>query len=243
MNWHKIVYVSLIIFGFVMLYLTGCGFDDPYVPDSVGSSTLSGRIVANPSTDITETEVILKGQESLSAISDANGKFEIDDIIPGDYVLQIRKSPYLQTNLPVSIAKATKDDLGELNIKLQGAISAIIPLNKIGTLYGEFEIVVYVNGVPRVPERNTDGEFIIDLSSTGNDINIRTVTKTIVYIDGTSYSAKVLDGGELLVEFVPPGIYTDIRVKTNISGGTLPISTVPIEVKSGEIRSIKVSVS
>jgi hypothetical protein len=235
MNWHKIVYVSLIIFGFVMLYLTGCGFDDPYVPDSVGSSTLSGRIVANPSTDITETEVILKGQESLSAISDANGKFEIDDIIPGDYVLQ--------TNLPVSIAKATKDDLGELNIKLQGAISATIPLNKMGTLYGEFEIVVYVNGVPRVPERNTDGEFIIDLSSTGNDINIRTVTKTIVYIDGTSYSAKVLDGGELLVEFVPPGIYTDIRVKTNISGGTLPISTVPIEVKSGEIRSIKVSVS
>lgn len=231
-------YIFIIIIVFVTSYLTGCGFDDPYVPDSVGSSTLTGKITTEPLIEMKDSEVILKGQESISDISDANGQFTIDNIIPGDYIIQIQKSPYLQTNIPVNIPKDTKYNLGEIKVKLNGAISATIPTNKLGMLYGEFEIVVYVNGVPRVPEKNSDGEFMIDLSSTESDINIRTVTKTIVYIDGTPYYAKVLEDGEIFVEFVPAGIYTDIRIKLNSANGTLPITSVPVEVKSGEIRSI-----
>jgi len=237
MNYYKVAQIPIILIS-AMVLLAGCGFDDPYVPESVGSSSLSGKIITKPSIDVSNAEVILRGQESISIISDVNGNFDIDDIIPGEYIVEIQKSPYLLTSFPLNIAKDSKDDLGEIKVDLLGAMSLTIPPNKIGTIYGEFEIVVYVNGVPRVPERNSDGEFVIGLTSTGNDINIRTVTKTIVYIDGTPYYAKVLEDGEIFVEFVPTGIYTDISVKLNTANGTLPVSSVPVEIKSGEIRSI-----
>ncbi|HGJ67555.1 TPA: hypothetical protein ENS27_19515 [bacterium] len=237
MTYYRCLYISIISI-FAIIYISGCGFDDPYVPDSVGSSTISGKIIPEPSTDVNMSEVILRGKESVSTVSDINGKFKIDNIIPGNYVVQIQKSPYIQTDFPINVSKDTKEELGEIKVKLLGAISATIPTNKLGTLYGEFEIVVYVNGVPRVPEKNSDGEFMIDLRTTETDINIRTVTKTIVYIDGTPYSAKVLDDGEIFVEFVPPGIYSNVSIKLNTPNATLPVISVPIEVKSGEIRSI-----
>ena len=236
MNHFKVNFIiSLIVC--LVLYISGCGFDDPYAPESVGSSTINGRIVTDPITDIAGAEVILRGNESLSTIADANARFNFSDVKPGSYTLQLQKSPYLQSSIPVNVAKLSKQDMGDLKVKLLGAISGTVPKEKLGTLYGEFEIVVYVDGVPSVPEKNANGDYIIGLSASGNDINIRTVTKTIVYIDGTPYSAKVLDEGQILVEFVPPGIYNDVSVKMNTGNNTLSLAPVgPIVVNSGETR-------
>jgi len=221
----------------LVLYISGCGFDDPYVPESVGSSTINGRIVTDPITDVAGAEVILRGEESLSTVADANGNFYLNDIKPGSYTLQLQKTPYLQNSIPVNVAKLSKQDMGDLKVKLLGAISGTVSKEKLGTLYGEFEIVVYVDGVPRVPEKNANGDYMIGLSASGNDINIRTVTKTIVYIDGTPYLAKVLDEGQILVEFVPPGIYNEVRVKMNTGNNTLSLAPVgPIVINSGETR-------
>ncbi|MGB9597300.1 MAG: hypothetical protein ACPL7B_13550, partial [Candidatus Poribacteria bacterium] len=212
-------------------------FDDPYVPASVGSSRLSGRIITDPITDVTNAEIILRGEYSTSVIADANGKFQIKDITPGSYILQIQKSPYLQSNITVDIPKAVHKDLGDIHLKLNGAISGKVPLEKISTLYGEFEIVVYVDGVPRLPVKNKDGEYSIDHLPTSGDVKIYTVTKTIVFIDNEQYSAKVLEDGEILTEFVPPGVYNSVKVKTTTKEGFLPLTTEgPIVVNSGETR-------
>jgi hypothetical protein len=227
--------ISLIVC--LVFYISGCGFDDPYAPESVGSSTINGRIVTDPITDISGAEVILRGDESLSTIADVNARFNFSDVKPGSYTLQLQKSPYLQSSTPITVAKLSKQDMGDVKVKLLGAISGTVSKAKLGTLYGEFEIVVYVDGVPSVPLKNANGDYVIGLSASGNDINIRTVTKTIVYIDGTPYSAKVLDEGQILVEFVPPGIYNDVSVKMNTGNNTLSLAPIgPIVVNSGETR-------
>jgi len=228
-----IIFISIYIIG----YITGCGFDDPYVPASVGSSRLTGRIVTDPIIDVTNAEVILRGEYSASVIADANGRFQFQDITPGSYIIQIQKSPYLLSNIPVDIPKDSHKDLGDINLKLNGAISGKVPKEKISTLYGEFEIVVYVDGVPRLPEKNKYGEYTIDHLPTSGDVKIYTVTKTIVFIDNEQYSAKVLEDGEILTEFVPPGIYNSVKVKTTTKEGFLPLSAEgPIVVNSGETR-------
>lgn len=231
----KLRYILILLF--IPIYIIGCGFDDPYVPASAGSSKLSGRVVTDPITDVTNAEVILRGEYSTSVIADTNGKFQIKDITPGSYVLQIQKSPYLQSNIKVDIPKAIHKDMGDINLKLNGAISGKVPQEKISTLYGEFEIVVYVDGVPRLPVKNKDGEYTIDYLPTSGDVKIYTVTKTIVFIDNEQYSAKVLEDGEILTEFVPPGIYNSVKVKTTTKEGFLPLTTEgPIVVNSGETR-------
>jgi len=92
--------------------------------------------------DVTNAEVILRGEYSTSVIADASGRFQFQDITPGSYIIQIQKSPYLLSNIPVDIPKASHKDLGDINLKLNGAISGKVPKEKISTLYGEFEIVV-----------------------------------------------------------------------------------------------------
>jgi len=230
-------YGYLTIFCFMMFYIMGCGFEDPYVPDSAGSSMLTGRIVADPVIDITGAEVLLRDQDSFSTIADSNGKFYFQNIPPGSYSLQVQKAPYLQESFSINIRKATDEDIGDMNVKLKGAIAGTIPSDKIGIIDGDIEIVVYVNGIPCVPQKNNTGDFVIDISSPESKINIHTVTKTTVYIDNVPYRAKVLDGGNFIVEFVPPGIYNDIQVKLSSKEGRLPIILDgTIEVKSGQTR-------
>ena len=55
------------------IYIIGCGFDNPYVPEVVGSSTLTGQIVTEPAIDLTGTEVLLRGQDSFAAVTGADG--------------------------------------------------------------------------------------------------------------------------------------------------------------------------
>lgn len=234
-------YLYALTFFFLVLYIMGCGFDDPYVPDSVGSSTLKGRIITEPVTDITGTEIHLRGPYSFAVITDSSGNFSFKDIPPGNYIVHLQKSPYLLDSFPVNVKKADKEIVGDIKIKLRGAIAGVIPSDKISILQGEVEIVVYVNGVPNIPQRNQNGDFFIDLSSPDNVITIRTITKTTVYIDGTGYTAKVMDDGNFIVEFVPPGIYNDIKVKLNSKEDTLTlISNGTIEVKSGQTRILPV---
>ncbi len=231
----KLHYIFIVFF--ISIYIIGCGFDDPYVPASVGSSRLSGRIITDPKMDVTNAEVILKGEYPTSVIADANGKFQIKDITPGSYTLQIQKSPYLLSSINIDIPKASNIDMGDIYLKLNGAISGKVPQEKISSLYGEFEIVVYVDGIPRLPVKNKYGEYTIDHLPTSGDVKIYTVTKTIVFIDNEQYSAKVLEDGEILTEFVPPGIYNNIKVKTTSKEGFLPLTTEgPIVVNSGETR-------
>lgn len=234
---HLFIIISILI----VFYITGCGFDNPYIPDSVGSSTLKGRIVTEPSIDTTGTEVHLRGASSFAGLTDSGGNFSFKNIPPGNYIVYLQKSPYLLDSFPINIKKAEEETIGDIKVKLHGAIAGVIPSDKISILQGEVEIVVYVNGVPNIPQRDQNGDFFIDLSSPDNIITIRTVTKTTVYIDGIGYTAKVMDDGNFIVEFVPPGIYNDIKVKLNSKEDTLTlISNGTIEVKSGQTRTLPV---
>ncbi len=234
-------YLFITISILITFYITGCGFDDPYIPDSVGSSTLKGHIVTEPLIDTTGTEVHLRGPSSFAGLTDSGGNFSFKNIPPGNYIVYLQKSPYLLDSFPVNVKKAEEETIGDIKIKLHGAITGVIPGDKISILQGEVEIVVYVNGIPNIPQRDQNGDFFIDLSSPDNIITIRTVTKTTVYIDGKGYTAKVMDDGNFIVEFVPPGIYNDIKVKLNSKEDTLTlVSNGTIEVKSGQTRILPV---
>lgn len=235
-------YLYALIFIFIVFYITGCGFNDPYVPDSVGSSTLKGHIVTEPTMDTNQIEVHLRGSSSFSALTDLSGNFSFKNIPPGNYLVHLQKSPYLLDSFPVNVKKADEEIIGDIKVKLHGAIAGVIPSDKISILQGEVEIVVYVNGIPNIPQRNQNGDFFIDLSSPDNIITIKTITKTTVYVDDTGYTAKVMDDGNFIVEFVPPGIYNDIKVKLNSKEDTLTlVSDGTIEVKSGQTRILPVS--
>lgn len=223
----------------IAISIIGCEFDDPYVPDSVGSSTLIGHIVTDPISDVSNVEVILNGKHSFATLTDSTGTFKFVDIPPGDYTVIIQKSPYLQDDFTVSVQKSQERDIGQIKLKLKGAISGTIPKEKISILQGEVELIVYVNGIPRIPHRNVDGDFYLDLSSSDSIITIKTVTKIIVFLNGKSYNAKLMDNGIFLVEFVPPGIYNDVEVKLSSGQEVLPIVTnATIEVKGGQTRVI-----
>ena len=221
----------------MIICVTGCEFDNPYVPDSAGSSTLTGRIVTDPVTDLTGAEVFLRGRDSFAAVTDADGRFRFQDIPPGDYSLEIQKKPYLQESFPVNVHKSVDEHIGDVDINLKGAITGTIPDDKIAIIHGEVEVVVYIDGVPLVPQRANEGDLIINLSSTESSIAIHAETKVTVYIDNVAYSATVQDEGSFIVEFVPPGIYNDIRIKLDSGEDSLPIvSGGPVVVKSGQTR-------
>jgi hypothetical protein len=221
----------------ITVYITGCEFDNPYVPDSASSSTLTGRIVTDPAIDLTGAEVLLRGQDSFAAVTHTDGRFLFQDILPGDYSLQVQKKPYLQHTFPVSVRKSMDENIGDVNIQLKGAIAGTIPNDKIAIIHGEVEVVVYIDGVPLVPQEDNAGKFTIDLSSTESVISIHAETKITVYVDNAPYSATVQDEGAFIAEFIPPGIYNDIRVKLNSEENALPIvSGGPVVVKSGQTR-------
>ncbi len=217
--------------------ISACEFDDPYVPDFAGSSTLTGQIVTEPETDVAGTEVFLRGQDSFIDVADADGRFHFQYIAPGDYFLQVQKRPYLNTGFPVIIRKSMDVDMGDLKGNLKGAIAGTIPRDKLGNIHGELELVVYANGVPLILDKGGEGDLAIDLSSTESNIIIHTITRITVFIDNVPYSAIIEEGGEFLAEFIPPGIYSDVRVKLNTEGNSLPIASgSPIVVKSGQTR-------
>lgn len=225
-----------IIFCFIILYFTGCGFDNPYVPDEAGSSSLTGRIISEPVMDMQNAKILLEGEYSFATITDTNGVFNFQDIPPGIYDLHIQKSPYLQEAMPVIIKKSTQENLGDVKFKLNGAISGIIPEKEISIVHGEIDITIYVDGVPLLNDQNE--EVKIQLSSEKSKISVNAVTKIIVYVDSLPYSAVVQDKGIFIVEFVPPGVYNDVRIKLN-SGmdKTFPIvSGEPVVVNSGQTR-------
>lgn len=223
----------------MVICITGCEFDNPYVPDSAGSSTLTGRIITDPVTNLTGAEVLLHGQNSFAAVTDADGFFHFRDIPPGNYTLQLQKRPYLQDTFPVNIRKSTEEDIGNVNVKLKGALAGTIPDDKVTIIHGEVEVVVYINGIPLVPQKGGAGDLTVGLSSTESSINIQAVIKITIYIDNVPYSATVVDEGSFIAEFVPPGIYNDIRVKLNSKENALSIvSGGPVVIKSGQTRLI-----
>jgi len=221
----------------IIIYAAGCGFDNPYVPETAGSSTLTGRITPDSAMDLTGTKVLLQGQDSFATTTGANGEFHFKNIPPGGYSLQIQKAPYLLSSFPVNIRKATDENLGNVDVRLAGAIAGTIPDDKIAIVHGEVEVVVYVDGVPFMPQHGGTSDFVVELSSTESKISVRAETKIIVYIENVPYYATVQDRGSFIVEFVPPGIYNDIKVKVDSEEAAISlVSEGPIEVKSGQTR-------
>jgi hypothetical protein len=130
-----------------------------------------------------------------------------------------------------------EEDMGDIKVQLKGAVAGVIPNDKIAIVYGEVEIVIYINGVPLVLQEDDVDNFTIDLSSTESRINIEASTQITIYIDGVPYSATVQDEGTFIAEFVPPGIYSDIRVKLNSDQNAIPIvSGGPVVVRNGQTR-------
>jgi len=235
----KYRYLILTVLCFAIAYISGCGFDDPYVPESAGSSDLTGRIVTEPSIDLTGAEVFLRGQNSFGSATGPDGFFHFQDITPGDYLLQIQKKPYLQYNQPVVVRKSTDEDLGDIKIELKGAIAGAIPDDKIAIVHGEVEIIVYIDGIPFVPRQDSEGDLTIELSSPESAISVQAEPKITVYIDNIAYSATVRNGGDFIIEFIDPGIYNDIRIRLNSQETSFPlVSGGPVVVKSGQTRFI-----
>lgn len=236
----SIKYIGIICL--VLVYMTGCGFDNPYVPDEVGSSSLTGRIITEPAMSMQNADVLLEGEYSFAAVADFNGVFVFEDIPPGNYNLHLQKSPYLQEVLPVTLQKSMNEDLGDIKFKLNGAISGVIPENKISIVHGEVDVTVYVDGVPLLSNQSDD--ITIQLSSEKSTISVSAVTKITVYIDSVPYSAIVQEKGIFIVEFVPPGIYNDVRIKLNSTmEKTFPIvSGEPVVVNSGQTRFLATDV-
>lgn len=217
--------------------ISACDFEDPYVPDFAGSGTLTGRIVTHPAIELGRAEVFLSGQDSFAGITDENGSFHFQYITPGDYFLQVQRKPYLLDSFPMTILKSMNKDTGDLEVNLRGAIAGTIPRNKMGDVHGELELIVYVDGVPLILQKGSEGDLAIDILSDESNITINTTTIITVYIDDVPYSATIQDDGTFLVEFVPPGIYSDVRVKLNSGENGLPIASgSPIVVKSGQTR-------
>ena len=233
----KFRYFAILITIFTLVSVIGCDFDDPYVPDSAGSSTLTGRIVTNPETDLTGAKVLLSGQDSFATVADADASFLFQDVPPGNYSLYVEKEPYLQDSISVSIEKSTEKDIGNVHFNLKGAIIGTIPDDKISIVNGEVEIVVYIDGVPLVLQPDNEDDFTIDLSSPDSTITVQAATRITVYIDNVIYSAMVQDDKTFLVEFVPPGVYNDIRVKVNSGETAIPIvSGGPVVIRGGQTR-------
>ena len=232
----KPVYPVLFALCLILTYVIGCEFDEPYVPDYAGSSTLAGRIITDPVMDLTATEVFLRGQDSFASVSGADGVFHFQHVPPGDYLLQVQKKPYLQDSFPVTIRKSTDERAGDLEFALTGAIAGTIPEDKLALIDAEVVLIMYIDGVPTTLQQDGEEDIVIDLSSE-SEINIRATIRITVYVDDTPYSATVFDGGQFLVEFVPTGIYSDIQVKANSEEATLPIALDgPVVVKSGQTR-------
>lgn len=229
--------LAILIPCFIIICIIGCEFDDPYVPDSAGSSTLNGQIVTDPAMDLTGTEILLRGQGSFAIVTGADATFRFKDIPPGDYSIHVEKRPYLRDDFSVHIQKSTEEDIGDVHFNLKGAIVGTIPDNIISIISGEVEITIYIDGVPLELEPGDEDDFTIDLSSTESTISIKAVIRITVYIDNVSYPAVVQDDGNFIVEFVPPGIYNDIRVKVNSGEKAIPVvSGGPVVIKSGQTR-------
>ncbi len=237
MTLMRYTYSMLLVLCLIVACITGCEFDEPYVPDYAGSSTLTGQIATEPGMDLTGAEVFLRGQDSFADIAGVDGKFYFQHIPPGDYSLQVQKRPYLQDTFPVSISKSANEDAGDLKAELKGAISGVIPDDKLTIIHGEVELIVYVDGVPITLQQDNEDDLSISLSSSESIINIQAIIRITVYIDDVPYSATVQSEGQFLVEFVPPGIYNDISVRLNSKETAFPIvSGGTVVVKSGQTR-------
>lgn len=235
----KYRYIITFVLCLAIAYISGCEFDDPYVPESAGSSALIGRIVTEPTMDLTGTEVFLRGRNSFGSVTGADGFFHFQDISPGNYSLRIQKKPYLQYSQPVIVRKSTDEGLGDVKIKLKGAIAGTIPDDKIAIVHGEVEIIVYIDGIPFVPQQDSEGDLTIGLSSPESTISIQAEPKITVYVDNVPYPATVQDEGNFIIEFIEPGIYNDIRVRLNSQETSFPIvSGGTVVVKSGQTRFI-----
>ena len=222
---------------FVVAYVIGCEFDEPYVPDYAGSSTLSGQIITNPVTDLTSTEVFLRGQDSFANVTGADGVFNFQHVPPGDYLLQVQKHPYLQNTFPVTIRKSTDEEVGVLESTLTGAITGTIPADKLALIDAEVGLILYIDGVPTTLQQDSEEDITIDSESTETIIDFRSTIRITVYVDDIPYSAIVFDDWQFLVEFVPTGIYSDIRVKANSGETAFPIPLDgPVVIKSGQTR-------
>ena len=240
-------YSTLPIICLIVACITGCEFDNPYVPDYAGSSTLTGKIATEPAMNLTGTEMFLRSipdQDSFADVTGASGEFRFQDIPPGEYSLQVQRRPYLQDIFPVSVSKSANKNAGELKTELKGAIAGVIPGDKLTVMHGEIEMTVYIDGVPLTMQQGDGDDFTINLSSSESNITIRATTRTTIYVDDVPYSATVQSDGQFLVEFVPPGIYNDIHVRLNSEETAFPIvSGGPVVVKSGQTRVLPLASS
>ena len=89
----KFLYYLQIFLYLVFSFIPGCDFDDPYVPESAGSSSLSGRIATDPEVELSGAEVLLRGERAYASVTDVDGVFQFQNIPPDTYALQIQKSP------------------------------------------------------------------------------------------------------------------------------------------------------
>ena len=108
------------------LFLTGCaGYssstkDGITIQDSLalhGSCIISGKVIDNNTNEPIRGANIVLFSKPTRADTDLYGQFEIIDILPGTYTLQVFCVGYVQKDIPD--IKAKPDRLIKLNIRLE----------------------------------------------------------------------------------------------------------------------------
>jgi hypothetical protein len=108
------------------LFLTGCtGYsssvkDNITVKDSLalkGSCIIKGKVLDNNTNEPIRGANIVVFSKPMSTVTDLYGQFEIIDVLPGTYTLQVFCVGYVQRNIPDIEAKA--DRLIKLDIRLE----------------------------------------------------------------------------------------------------------------------------
>jgi hypothetical protein len=123
---NKLSFTTAIALLFLSLPLTGCtGFtsgikDGITIKDSLalrGGCVIAGKVVDNNTDEPIKDAHIVMLSKPTNTVTDLYGQFEIIDITPGIYTLQVFCVGYLQKNIPDIEAKP--DRLIKLEVRLE----------------------------------------------------------------------------------------------------------------------------
>jgi hypothetical protein len=103
--------IRLLIFFTVNVTLSSCKKDN-----AVASGTISGRVVDQLGSALSNVKITLDGQSHQSATTSATGAFIIENVIVGDYNVLASKDKYISANKAVTV---TEDGMSTADFKLQ----------------------------------------------------------------------------------------------------------------------------
>jgi len=149
---NRIVTIALAaVFAF-----SGCGreFDKPPQPGVVVGTLLLSRSPDVPA----EGARVRLVECGLSVLSQADGRFQFDEVPQGDFTLRIESGEYVQEQEDVVVREGVRD-LGDIELARSGWISGLVTVSGGGNA---LNTVVYVIGGDQLTHAAYDGSYTLD---------------------------------------------------------------------------------